>query len=185
MKQSRVAIRYAKALLLLSEENGVLEKTYRDMCFVDMVCSQNKDLVLLLKSPIIKTDLKLKILEQIFKNNLIKISMDFISIITSKRREKLLGLIAGAFIILYKESKSIATATVTTATPIDEKLQKEVIKFVQKNENQEVELEEIVDESILGGVVIRSGGKQLDASISTAIYELKQKFNKNLYLQDY
>ena len=185
MKQSRAAIRYAKALLTLTQEHGVLEKAYKDMCFVDKVYSQNKDFVLLLKSPIIKTDLKLKILEQLFKNKLTKVTMDFISIIASKRREKLLGLITSAFIFLYKENKNIATATVTTAIPIDEGLKKEVIRFVQKGGNQEVELKEIVDESILGGVVIRSGGKQLDASIFSAIYELKQKFNKNLYLQDY
>ena len=56
---------------------------------------------------------------------------------------------------------------------------------MQKGGNQNVELTEVVDRSLLGGIVITSGGKQLDASVSSAIYELKQKFNKNLYLQDY
>ena len=185
MKQSRVSIRYAKALLALAEEEGVLEKTHEDMCFIKSVCSQNKDFMLMLKSPIIKTDLKIKIFKEIFSDNLTRVSRGFVNIITEKRRENLLNSIANSFIRIYKESKNIETATVKTAIPLDKQLKEEVIKFVQKGGNQNVELTEVVDRSLLGGIVITSGGKQLDASVSSAIYELKQKFNKNLYLQDY
>ena len=185
MKQSRVSIRYAKALLALVEEEGVLEKTYEDMCFIKKVCSQNKKFVMLLKSPIIKTDLKIKIFNEIFSNNLTGLTMDFISVITKKRRENLLNPIANSFILLYKEMKNIETATVKTAVPLNKGLKEEVIRLVQQGSNKNVELTEVVDKSILGGVIITSGGQQLDASVSSAIHELKQKFNKNLYLQDY
>ena len=52
-------------------------------------------------------------------------------------------------------------------------------------ENKEVELTEEVDESIIGGAIIRIGDKQIDASLSSEISELRQMFNKNLYLQDF
>ena len=48
-----------------------------------------------------------------------------------------------------------------------------------------MELTEKIDESIIGGAIIRMGGKQLDASVSREITELRQIFNKNLYLQDF
>jgi F-type H+-transporting ATPase subunit delta len=185
MKQSRVTIRYAKALLQLTIEQNSLEESYNDMILLDGICSQSKEFSLLLKSPIVKTDQKLKILEEIFANKLGKTSMTFVNIITTKKRENLLASIAKSFINQYKIYKKIETATVTTANPLDENLKSEVIKFIRKHGEHDVELTEVVDESIIGGAIIRMGDKQLDASVSTAISELKQKFNKNLYLQDF
>ena len=94
MKQSRVTIRYAKALFQLVIEQDTLEKSYRDMVLLHAVCAESKELSLLLKSPIVKTDQKLKILEEIFANKLGKTSMTFVNIITTKKRENLLASIA-------------------------------------------------------------------------------------------
>jgi F-type H+-transporting ATPase subunit delta len=185
MKQSRVTIRYAKALLQLAIEQNTLEQSYNDMVLLDAVCTENRDLVLLLKSPIVKTDQKLSILKEIFASKLGEVSMAFITIITTKKRESLLALIASSFISLYKVHNKIETATVTTATPLDEALRADVINFIKKHGDDNVELTEKVDEKIIGGAIIRMGDKQLDASVSKAISELRQTFNKNLYLQDF
>jgi F-type H+-transporting ATPase subunit delta len=174
MKQSRVTIRYAKALLQLAIEQNTLEQSYNDMVLLDAVCTDSKELSLLLKSPIVKTDHKLG-----------EVSMAFINIITTKKRESLLALIARSFIALYKEHNKIETATVTTAAPLDEALRAEVINFIKKYGDDNVELTEKVDEKIIGGAIIRMGDKQLDASVSKAISELRQTFNKNLYIQDF
>ena len=185
MRQSRVTIRYAKALLQLAIEQNTLEQSYKDMVLLDAVCTENKDLSLLLKSPIVKTDQKLSIFNAIFGSKLGEVSMAFINIITTKKREGLLALIASSFISLYKTHKKIETATVTTATPLDDALRTEVINFIKKHGDDNVELTEKVDEKIIGGAIIRMGDKQLDASVSKAISELRQTFNKNLYLQDF
>ena len=185
MKQSRATIRYAKALLELSIEQNSLEESYNDMILLNKACSESKELSLLLKSPIVQIDKKLKILEKIFISRLSKSSMMFINIITRKKRENLLSLICKSFIAQYKTFKKIETATITTASPLDEKLKEEVIKYIRKHGENDVELTEIIDESIIGGAIIRLGDKQLDTSISNTISELKQKFNKNLYLQDF
>jgi F-type H+-transporting ATPase subunit delta len=86
---------------------------------------------------------------------------------------------------LYKENNKIESASVTTATPLDETLRAEVINFIKKHGNDNVELTEKVDENIIGGAIIRMGDKQLDASVSKTISELRQSFNSNLYLQDF
>ena len=185
MKQSRVTIRYAKALLQLAIEQNTLEQSYNDMVLLDAVCTESKDLSLLLKSPIVKTDQKLSILKEIFESKLGEVSMVFINIITTKKREGLLALIASSFISLYKVHNKIETATVTTAAPLDEALRAEVISYIKKHGDDNVELTEKVDEKIIGGAIIRMGDKQLDASVSKAISELRQTFNKNLYIQDF
>ena len=185
MKHSRVTIRYAKALLQLAIEQNILEQSYADMVLLDSVFKQNKDLSLLLKSPIVKTDQKLRIFKLIFDTKIGEVSMAFINIITTKKRESLLALIASSFISLYKEHNKIETASVITATPLDELLRAEVINYIKKHGNDNVELTEKVDENIIGGAIIRMGDKQLDASVSKAISELRQSFNSNLYLQDF
>ena len=185
MKQSRVTIRYAKALLQLAIEQNTLEQSYNDMVLLDVVCTESKELSLLLKSPIVKTDQKLNILKEIFASKLGEVSMAFVNIITTKKRESLLAFIASSFITLYKAHNNIATATVTTAAPLDEALKADVINFIKKHGEANVELTEKVDEKIIGGAIIRMGDKQLDASVSKAISELRQTFNKNLYIQDF
>jgi len=185
MKHSRVTIRYAKALLQLAIEQNILEQSYKDMVLLDSVFKENKDFSLLLKSPIVKTDQKLSIFKQIFESKIGEVSMAFINIITTKKRESLLALIASSFISLYKEHNKIETASVITATPLDEVLRAEVINFIKKHGNDNVELTEKIDENIIGGAIIRMGDKQLDASVSKAISELRQSFNSNLYLQDF
>ena len=90
MKGTRATIRYAKALLQLSVEKDFLSQSYNDMIYVDQLCSESKDFVLLLKSPIVKTDLKLKIINEVLSNKISETSLRFINIITSKKRESLL-----------------------------------------------------------------------------------------------
>lgn len=185
MMQSRVTIRYAKALFQLVIEQDTLEQSYNDMVLLDNACAESKELSLLLKSPIVKTDKKLKILEEIFGKKISKVTMSFINIITTKKRESLLALIASSFITLYKAHNKIEPATVITAAPLDEALIAEVINFIKKHGDDNVELTEKVDSTIIGGAIIRMGDKQLDASVSKAISKLRQIFNKNLYIQDF
>ena len=185
MKESRASIRYAKALLRLSVEQNTLEDSYNDMVLLYNLCLESKDLSLLLKSPIVKTDHKQKIFDQIFGNKTSKTGMAFIKIILAKKREYILAEIAKGFIGLYKTHKNIETATVTTAAPISEDLKTKIISYIKTNTKKKVELEEVVDKKIIGGAIIRMAGKQLDASISSEISELRQTFNQNLYIQDF
>ena len=93
--------------------------------------------------------------------------------------------ISQSFIHQYKSYKKIETASVTTAIPIDDKTREEILSYISKNGNKNIELTEIIDENIIGGTIIKMGDKQLDTSISRTIKELKQTFNKNLYIKDF
>ena len=132
MKQSRASVRYAKALLQTAIEKNLLQQSYNDMVLINNVCSESKDLLLLLKSPIVKTGQKLKILEEVFSSKLDRISMIFIRVITQKKREALLAEIANSFIYLYKKHNNIVLATATTAIPLSAELKKEIITYIKK-----------------------------------------------------
>jgi len=185
MKSTRLTSRYAKSLLNLSVEKNRLDKILSDMNYIKNICSENKDLVLLLKSPVVKSDKKLSILSQIFSSSVSEITMNFINIITSKKREMHLEGIAESFISLYKTYSNIETVTLTTSHPIDEKTKFEVLEFVKKNGKQNIEMKQVINEELFGGMIIKMGDKQLDASVSRNIKKLKKSFNKNLYIKDF
>ena len=185
MKNPRASKRYAKALLTLVTEEGVLEPCYKDMQHLNRTIISNRELGTLLKSPIINSALKIKILKSIFHQNISETSMRFIEIIARKGRENLLSEISSAFIKLYKTYNNIESAEIVTSHPIDEVIKKEIIGFIKKNSGKEVELTERIDESIIGGAIINMGDKQLDVSVSSCLKALKLEFSKNLYIQDY
>ena len=182
MKETRVATRYAKSLLDLSNEKGELEGVCADMQLVASVCAENHELELLLKSPIIKTDKKQKIIQAIFEGKLNKISSGFIEIVIRKRREYMLQQVAIEFVSQYKRAKNIVMAEVTTAIGLDDTLRKKVLALVK---GESVEIVEKVDKNLIGGLIVRVGDKQVDASIIRQINELRKDFAKNPYVRDY
>jgi len=185
MNKSRATIRYAKSLLDLSKDQNCIESSYNDMLVIDSICLSNRDFNSLLRTPIVKTDLKIRIIKEIFSKKISSLSLSFIILITAKKRESLLADISSGFIRLYKKLNNIKEVTVITAIPLDDDLKKEVVNFANKENKSTIELVEKVDKNIIGGTIIRMDDKQLDASISSKLKSLKQTFSKNLYIQDY
>ena len=99
------------------------------------------------------------------------------------RLEKFLKALKGE--TKYKSYKNIKTVSITTAEPISDQTKSEIMTYIKKTGGDEIELTEIVDEDIIGGVIIKMGDKQLDASVTRNIKELKKTFNKNLYIKDF
>lgn len=174
-----VASRYAKSLLQLAVEKGQLEKVYADMLFVQDVCEKHKDFVSFLNSPIINTDKKLAVLKEIFKGHLNEMSLNFFIILANKRREMYMGDIAKSFVAQYKEHKNILTAVITSASGIDATVKAKVLELVKQTTKGEVELVEKVDKDLIGGFVLRIGDKQVDASVSRKLNNLRKTFTEN------
>ncbi len=182
MNYSLIAKRYANALLGLSIEMNVLEKIKKDIDLFVSVCKSNKDLRLLLKSPIIKPDKKMAILKDIFEGNIHKISLAYFMIITRKRREPYLIAIAEQFIILYKQYKNILTVHLQTAEKINNNIRESIIGLLKKHTKVEIELIEEIRKEIIGGFILKYEDNKYDASISSELLELKQAIAEfNLY----
>ena len=184
MRNTRATSRYAKSLLELAKEQNTLELCKTDMVSVVSLCQNSRELVLLLKSPVVKTDKKLAIIAELFVG-CSPLVLSFIKLITKKKREALLFDIAQGFLDLYKIDQGIESATLTTAVPLDEDTRQQVLDFIKKQGVSQVDLTEQLDESLIGGAILRLGDKQLDASVARQIKDLKQSFNKNLYIKDF
>ncbi len=181
--ETKVAKRYAKSLISLSNEQGVIDAVNNDMKLFTTVCSENHDLALLLSNPIIHGDKKLSILKQIFEKQMNKVTMTFFQIVVRKGREKYLLQIAKDFIDQYKTLKKILTAEIISAVGLDDKLRKQVYNLLRNDTNSEVELVEKVDKKLIGGFVLRIGDLQYDASVASSIRKLTQSFAENPYVK--
>ncbi len=175
MSESTVALRYAKSLIDLAQEQKVLEAVYQDMVFFTKVADENRGLMLALKSPVVRHDKKLAILEGVFKKNVHPVSYTIFNIITQKNREAIMNSIATEFVKLYDERKGIVKAHITSSMPLTADLRKQFIKIVADATGNTVELEEKVDEKLIGGYILRVGDRQVDASIRKQLNDLKLK----------
>ncbi|MEI8136937.1 MAG: ATP synthase F1 subunit delta [Bacteroidota bacterium] len=178
-----VASRYGKSLIDLSIEKNQVEETRKDMKIVKLVCDENRDFVVLLNSPIVKTDKKLEILNSIFKGKISNLSLSFLNLLAKKRRESYIPEIAVAYDEQFKAKKNITTAVITTANGIDAKVKTRVLEIVKQSSGAgEVELVEKIDASILGGFVLAIADKQLDQSVKRKLNDLRKNLLSNKYI---
>lgn len=183
MIETKVAKRYAKSLIDLSRETGVIDAVGTDMKLFVAVCEQNRDLLLLLSNPIIHGDKKLSILRKVFEGKMNKLSLAFFEIITRKGREAYLEGIAKEFVNQFKRFKGIQTAVITSAVGLDDTLRSEVYRIVKNSVKSEIELIEKVDKNLIGGFVLRMGDRQYDASIASDLRRLTKEFASNSYVR--
>ncbi len=183
MNYSRVSYRYAKSLLGLAIEQNLLEPLKADMELLANSIGESKELATVLKSPVIKADKKENIIKALFPS-LNKATLLFIEILMRRKREGILGQVAFSFIEQYKVHKNITTVMITSAVPLGADLKARVIALVNPART-EVALVEKIDPALIGGLVVRVGDRQIDASVARKISELKQEFSKNLYIPEF
>lgn len=182
MKGTKSAPRYAKSLMSLAIEQKSLEEAFADMKLIDDTCDQNRELQIVLKSPVIKADKKQAVMNAVFKDKLSPITAGFVKLIIAHRRENILHEIADSFVRQYKAHKNIGVAEIITSSPLKADAKAKILAELKKQEGREMEIVEKVDPSLIGGLIVRVGDKQYDGSISRKISDLKKEFSKNPYI---
>ncbi len=172
MGVSLAANRYAQALLDLAIEKNTLDVVFKDMDLITLTIKGSNELRILLDSPVVKSDKKQVILNQIFGNEISELSNQFLQLVSKRKRESLLENIASSFISMYKKYKNIIVAEITSAVKLSDEQKKNIIALLKTDAT--VEVVEKIDSSILGGFIVRVDDKQIDASILREINDLKQ-----------
>jgi len=185
MNVSPVAYRYARSLMQLAREKGVMEAVREDMLLVASTCAENNDLRVMLRSPVIRADMKNKVLGRVFGGNIGHMTERFIAILVRKGREGILPEIAEGFQNVYRTEHDILMAEVRSAVPLTDEARAQVKKMAEKRHpGKSILIEESVDPSLIGGVVVRIGDEQVDASVSRRLSDLRRKFSENPYIPE-
>lgn len=182
MSDIRVASRYAKSLIELADEKGVLEQVQQDMLLFSKVVSQNRDFQLMLTNPVIKSDKKLKVINSIFTGKVHKLTLMFFNLVAQKSREAVLLSMTSEFERQYNEVKGIQIATVVSAVPFAPAQRDALIRQLTLETGKIIQLKETVDPSLIGGFVLRVGDKQIDSSVKNSLRKLRIDFKDNSYI---
>ncbi|RKN82730.1 ATP synthase F1 subunit delta [Ulvibacterium marinum] len=179
MKDSRAAIRYAKAILDLAMEGKATDVVEKDMRTITQTVSESKELKDILGSPIVGGTAKKKVILAVFEGSH-PITEGLINLLVDNRRIDMLNEVALKYIILNERLKGEDVAFVTTAVPLTKELEKKVLKQLGQITGNKVTLENTVDDSIIGGFILRVGDLQYDASIANKLNNIKREFTNSL-----
>jgi F-type H+-transporting ATPase subunit delta len=151
--------------------------------YAKAACRSSKELVNLLKSPVIKADKKGKILDAITAGKINVITASFNKLLLVKSRESFLPEIASAFVDQYKHYKGIHTANLTTATAVSEELKQSIMDKIRSDSGlKNIELNTAVDPALIGGFVLEMGDQLVDASIAFDLKNIKKQFRNNDFI---
>jgi len=182
MKQSRLANRYAKALFQLALEQKNLDVIAQDMLLISQTITENKELAQMLKSPIIKLEVKVKVMQKLFSKSTNPLSLKFMILVAKKSREEYLAYFADEFTAIYKEYSGLVDAWVTTASDIEQEVKDNLLALLKKITGKTIELHQEVNADILGGFVVNFSGYQYDASTRRLMNKLNDKFKEDLFV---
>ncbi|MBP5996159.1 MAG: ATP synthase F1 subunit delta [Crocinitomicaceae bacterium] len=177
MKSTKAAGRYAKALLELALDQQKIEVIENNMQQIITVANEAHDFQVFLSSPLIKVDKKLEIIKSIF-GNFDALSISFLEMIATNRREVLITEIASSFLTQLKEHRGIVPVTIISAKTLDAQTKNEITSKISASIKGTIEITENVDESLIGGFIVRMGDHQIDASVSNQLNRLKQELVK-------
>ena len=170
--QSRAAIRYAKAIYDIANEENSVNEVYKDMHFINELNSGSLDLKnLLSNSQINYQDKKKLILSSIKQSN--SLTEKLIDLLIHNKRVKIIGDIASSFIQLYNKHNNIKEATIITASPINNELESKILSMINIKDAKSVNLTNVVNPNIIGGFIIRFDGKEYNASVKQNLNNLK------------
>jgi len=178
MAGTRAAIRYAKAVLSLAKDQNTAEAVNIDMKQIATAIAKSDDLNVMLQNPVVRSSTKKKALLAVF-NNSNTITINLIDVLITNKRLSLLGAVALKVNQLYDRLKGTEVAMVTTAIPLTDNLKSKVLAKAKELTGKDVEIKNIVDQSIIGGFILRIGDIQYNASITNKLNKLKREFILN------
>ena len=176
MADFRVLHRYAISLLESSIEKSNLDAVTSDVQLLVETLKHSKELESMLDSPIIRPELKLKILREIFSKRVSKEMMDFVEFLISKKREDLLQSIGKRFLELRDEHLGISSVEVTTAAEFTNDQKNVLQRKLESILSKKVRLNFRIDINLIGGFIAKSGDTLYDASIRHQLELLRKQF---------
>lgn len=170
---------YGEAIFELAVSENRVNALTQEIETVLKVLEENPEFSEIMKHPKIIKEEKLQIIENVFKGRVSDELTGFIRLIVEKDRYGQIGEIMQYFLDEGKKLKGIGVAWVRSALPLREEQKKQVEeKLLETTSFREMEMHYQVDETLIGGMVIRIGDRVADSSIRTKLSHLEQQLLK-------
>ncbi len=164
---------YGKAIFDLAKELNRVEIIERDLEFLDTVLSENPDYKMLLDTPSIPTEEKLKLISEAF-SDIDEYVLNLFKIICERKLVHTFPEIYKTFVELKEEAYGIIRVECESCIELSKKQTEGIIKKLESATGKTVILKNIVSPEILGGIKLRYMGKQLDGSLATRLGKIEE-----------
>ncbi|MBO8172010.1 MAG: F0F1 ATP synthase subunit delta [Bacillaceae bacterium] len=170
-----VASRYAKGLLEVAQEHNVLDEVEQQLSQISSIIANEPELKQVLNHPQVEITEKKKLIATLFEKEIKEELLNFLYLLVDRRREMFIDEISDEFTRLANEARGIADATIISAKPLSEQQQQDIAKRFGKELNKTLRVENQVDPSIIGGLVIRIGDRLYDGSVAGKLQQFQQE----------
>jgi F-type H+-transporting ATPase subunit delta len=166
--------RYATALFDLAESASALDQVGDDLRQIDAMTAESDDLARLIRSPAIsRADQSAAMQALLEKVGAAELTRNFVGVVASNRRLFVLGDIIKDYLMILAGRRGEMTADVSSAKPLSDSQQAEIVAALQTSVGGKVSLNSTVDPDLLGGLVIKIGSRMVDSSLQTKLQHLK------------
>ena len=172
---SGVAGRYATALFDLVEEAKALDSTATDLAQLQQMIEESDDLRALVRSPIVTREDQAKGMDAVAEAaGFSDLTRKFIATVTENRRLNQIVSICGAFRNLLAAHRGETSAEVISARPLTDEQMAALTAELNRATGRTVDVNAKVDESLLGGLVVKLGSRMIDSSLKTKLNTLTE-----------
>jgi len=178
MIAQQVAKRYSSALFDLAREQNLLDQAWQQFKTLRGYLEKDKTFLDFMSAPQVPDEDKNNLIKKVFSSSLEKPLYNFMLFLAVKRRITFLPEIIDEFDRLVKAHKGIAKATCITVSKISDSERQKLIEQLKQKMSLEIELEEKLDKSILGGMIVILHNQIIDGSVSHGLEELKNRLMK-------
>lgn len=174
MMGSMVARRYALALFQLVKEQQLIDTVEEELRVVKEVFSVNEDFRAVLESPKISREKKKEILSSAFAS-VNPLVLNTLMLLVDRHRENEIMDVASEFSELANEERGIEAANVYSVRPLtDDERTALSVSFAKKIGKKSLQIENIVDSDLLGGIKVRIGNRIFDGSLRGKLDRLER-----------
>lgn len=172
-----VAKRYAKALFDVALELNKLDVLKEEINSISWVLESENKLKAIFEHPKLSKQEKKDIVNSLFKGKATDEIMNFLYILVDKRREKYISAIKKEYNSLYNTERGLIEGTITTAVPMSVEDKIKLQDKLSKEFGKTIILDNIIDDSVIGGVLIRIQDKIIDSSVKGMLEDITKNLN--------
>jgi F-type H+-transporting ATPase subunit delta len=171
---STVADRYAGSLHELAAAAGVAADVERDLGNFQSLLDSNPDLLRLVRSPVFSAEEQSKAISAVLdKAGISGLTGNFLRVVAKNRRLFAVPAMIAAFRRIAAEARGETAADVTSAHTLTTEQETELKAALKAVAGKDVAIAVKVDPSLLGGLVVKMGSRQIDTSLKTKLASLK------------
>ncbi|MGI9408339.1 MAG: F0F1 ATP synthase subunit delta [Hyphomicrobiaceae bacterium] len=169
-----MAGRYASALFELANEAGSLDRVASDLDGFAGLLDESEDLQRLVRSPVFSAEDQEKAVSAVLaKAGVDALTANFFKLVATNRRLFSVPDMIKAFRALLAQHRGEVSADVTSAVPLDDAQMTSLKATLKETMGQDVQMNTMVDPSILGGLIVKVGSRMVDSSLKTKLNNLK------------